>query len=207
MGKLIITIPTAVGWSPNETIQLTVVHRHYKITFCQKQHLFDSFQKLFHSTPQRCCLQNGFIQRSTTCMDRHHWQLRSTRRPSSMSLYNATTNRRDQHERRERRELIELNGFWNAMTSFLSLSVMRKQCARMLPWRSALWRLSSKIPTNAPICTARQTTPKTIFSKFKNNHTRESGYSSEDSIEDSLTIGLFYPQNYVSQSLTTCSMY
>ena len=36
MGKLIITIPTAVGWSPNETIQLTVVHRHHKITFCQK---------------------------------------------------------------------------------------------------------------------------------------------------------------------------
>ena len=43
MGKL-ITIPTAVGWSPSETIQLTVVHRHHKITFCQQQHLFDSFQ-------------------------------------------------------------------------------------------------------------------------------------------------------------------
>ena len=35
MGKL-ITIPTAVGWRSDETIQLTVVHRHHKINFCQK---------------------------------------------------------------------------------------------------------------------------------------------------------------------------
>ena len=39
MGKL-ITIPTAVGWRSDETIQLTVVHRHHKINFCQKITLF-----------------------------------------------------------------------------------------------------------------------------------------------------------------------
>ena len=167
MGKL-ITIPTTVGWSPNETIQLTVVHRHHKITFCQKQHLFDSFQILFHSTPQKCRLQNGFIQCSTTWTDRHQLQLRSTRTPSSTSL----SIRRDMHGRSKKQEWTELNGSWNAMTSFRSLSVMRKRCARMLPWKSALWRLSTTIPMNAPICTARQLTPKTIFSKPNDtNHT------------------------------------
>ena len=115
-----------------------------------------------------------------------------------------TRNRRDQHGRSERWERKDSKRCWNATTSFRSLPITKKHCVRMLPWRSALWRLSTTIPMNASICTARQLTPKTIFSKPKSTH--ESGYSSEDSIEDSLTIGLFYIQYrcYVS-SLSSLS--
>ena len=40
---------------------------------------------------------------------------------------------------------------------------------------------------NAPIFTAKQLTPTTIISKLTDTITHESRYSSEDSIEDSLT--------------------
>ena len=43
-------------------------------------------------------------------------------------------------------------------------------------------------PINAPIFTARQLTPKTIFSKPTDNYTNKPGYFSGDSIEDPLTI-------------------
>ena len=104
-----------------------------------------------------------------------------------MWIQDRSRKRRNQHERSERREWKKLNGSCNATTTFRSLSITGKHCARMLPWRSALWRLSKMIPMNAPIFTAKQLTPTTIISKLTDTSTHESRYFSEDSIEDSLT--------------------
>ena len=43
-----------------------------------------------------------------------------------------------------------------------------------------------------------------IIMKTNDTLTHESRYFSEDSIKDSLTIGFFYTQNYVFQSLPLC---